>query len=60
MCEPRHLTTLWVSTAYYRDSFTFTFFYLSYTESKFLYNHSYDGDGGDYDDYNEQVYVVYS
>jgi hypothetical protein len=25
ICEPRRLTTLWVSTAYYRDSFTFIF-----------------------------------
>jgi hypothetical protein len=24
MWEPRHLTTLWASTAYYGDSFTFT------------------------------------
>jgi hypothetical protein len=24
MCEPRHLTTLWTSTACYRDSVTFT------------------------------------
>jgi hypothetical protein len=24
MCEPRRLTTLWASTAFYRDSFTFT------------------------------------
>jgi hypothetical protein len=23
MCEPRRLTTLWASTAFYRDSFTF-------------------------------------
>jgi hypothetical protein len=23
MCEPRRLTTVWVSTACYRDSFTF-------------------------------------
>jgi hypothetical protein len=25
MCEPRRLTTLWASTACYKDSFTFTF-----------------------------------
>jgi hypothetical protein len=25
MCEPRRLTTLWASMAYYRDSFTFSF-----------------------------------
>jgi hypothetical protein len=28
MWEPQHLTTLWASTACYRDSFTFTFYYL--------------------------------
>jgi hypothetical protein len=26
MWEPQHLTTLWASTACYRDGFTFTFF----------------------------------
>jgi hypothetical protein len=25
MCAPQRLTTLWASTAHYRDSFTFTF-----------------------------------
>jgi hypothetical protein len=29
MWEPRRLTTLWASTAYYRDSFTFTFYKLN-------------------------------
>jgi hypothetical protein len=33
MWEPRHLTTLWASTACYRDSFTFT--YIWYTSKKF-------------------------
>jgi hypothetical protein len=28
MWEPRRLTTLWASTACYRDSFTFTFIYV--------------------------------
>jgi hypothetical protein len=28
MLEPRCLTTLWASKAYYRDSFTLTYFYL--------------------------------
>jgi hypothetical protein len=28
MWEPRRLTILWASTAYYRDSFTFTIFIL--------------------------------
>jgi hypothetical protein len=31
MWEPRCLTTLWVSTACYRDSFTFIFLYYTYT-----------------------------
>jgi hypothetical protein len=31
MCEPQHLTALWVSTARYRDTFTFTFI-AEYTE----------------------------
>jgi hypothetical protein len=32
MWEPRRLTTLWASTACYRDSFTF-FFYIFYVHS---------------------------
>jgi hypothetical protein len=29
ICEPRRLTTVWASTACYRDSFAFSFFYLT-------------------------------
>jgi hypothetical protein len=38
MWEPRHLTTLWAFTAYYRDSFTLPFYLYTFVESfkKFL------------------------
>jgi hypothetical protein len=44
MWEPRLLTTLWASTACYRDSFTFTFIgFTDYLDTQFVSTRIYNG-----------------
>jgi hypothetical protein len=41
MREPRSLTTLWASTACYKGSFTFYYFFLSSIENRLIILHSF-------------------
>jgi hypothetical protein len=58
MWEPRRLTTLWVSTAYYRDSFTFFISTLSSLHCEFVYKYERNADFPQYICNGDCIFVV--